>query len=105
MRLRPLVLVDASGSGIDTRTPVLGTPVSLPVLVAPTALHCLAHPEGECATAQGAGMANTLMVASTTSTRSLEEIAQAASGPLWFQLYVYPNPQVAEELVQRADAS
>lgn len=105
IRLRPRVLVDVSTSALDTRTTVLGTPVSMPILVAPTALHCLAHPEGECATAQGAGMANTLMVASTTSTRSLEEIAQAAGGPLWFQLYVYPNPQVAEGLVQRAEAA
>ncbi len=105
IRLRPRVLVDVSASALDTRTTVLGTPVSMPILVAPTALHCLAHPEGECATARGAGMANTLMVASTTSTRSLEEIAQAASGPLWFQLYVYPNPQVAEKLVQRAEAA
>ena len=103
IRLRPRVLVDVSA--LDTRTTVLGTPVSLPILVAPTALHCLAHPEGECATAQGAGMANTLMVASTTSTRSLEEIAQAASGPLWFQLYVYPSLEVAERLVQRAEAA
>jgi len=101
--LRPRVLVDVSV--LDTRTSVLGTPVSMPILVAPTALHCLAHPEGECATAQGAGMANTLMVASTTSTRSLEEIAQAARGPLWFQLYVYPSLEVAEKLVQRAEAA
>ncbi len=67
--------------------------------------HCLAHPEGECATAQAAGRANTLMVASTTATRSLEEIAQAASGPLWFQLYVYPSLQFAEKLVRRAESA
>ncbi len=101
IRLRPRVLVDASK--IDTRTSVLGTHVSMPVLVAPTALHCLAHPEGECATAQAAGRANTLMIAGTTATRSLEEIAQAASGPLWFQLYVYPTLQYAEKLVRRAE--
>ncbi len=102
-RLRPRVLVDVST--IDTRTTVLGTPTSTPIIVAPMALHCLAHPEGECATAQGAGMAKTLMVASTTSTRNLEEIAQAASGPLWFQLYVYPSLEIAEKLVHRAEAA
>ncbi len=101
IRLRPRVLVDVTK--IDTRTSVLGTHVSMPVLVAPTALHCLAHPEGECATAQAAGRANTLMIAGTTATRSLEEIAQAASGPLWFQLYVYPTLQYAEKLVRRAE--
>jgi isopentenyl diphosphate isomerase/L-lactate dehydrogenase-like FMN-dependent dehydrogenase len=45
------------------------------------------------------------MVASTTATRSLEEIAQAASGPLWFQLYVYPSLQIAEKLVRRAESA
>ena len=103
IRLRPRVLVDVSM--IDTRTSVLGTPVSMPLLVAPTAMHCLAHPEGECATAQAAGRANTIMIASTTATRSLEEIAQAASGPLWFQLYVYPSLQFAEQLVHRAESA
>jgi isopentenyl diphosphate isomerase/L-lactate dehydrogenase-like FMN-dependent dehydrogenase len=43
------------------------------------------------------------MIAGTTATRSLEEIAQAASGPLWFQLYVYPTLQYAEKLVHRAE--
>jgi isopentenyl diphosphate isomerase/L-lactate dehydrogenase-like FMN-dependent dehydrogenase len=105
IRLRPRVLVDVSAGALNMRTTVLGTPVSMPILVAPTGLHSLAHPEGECATAQGAGMANTLMTASTTATRSIEEIAQAASGPLWFQLYVYPSFQVAEKLVRRAEAA
>ena len=105
IRLRPRVLVDVSASALDMGTTVLGTPVSMPILVAPTAMHCLAHPEGECATAQAAGRANTLMIASTTATRSLEEIAQAASGPLWFQLYVYPSLQFAEKLVHRAESA
>jgi isopentenyl diphosphate isomerase/L-lactate dehydrogenase-like FMN-dependent dehydrogenase len=105
IRLRPRVLVDVSTGALNMRATVLDTPVSTPILVAPTALHSMAHPEGECATAQGAGMANTLMVASTTATRSIEEIARAASGPLWFQLYVYPSLQVAEKLVHRAKAA
>lgn len=105
IRLRPRVLVDVSVGALDIRTTVLDTPVNMPILVAPTGLHSLAHPEGECATAQGAGMADTLMVASTTATRSIEEIERAASGPLWFQLYVYPSLQVAEKLVHRAEAA
>jgi 4-hydroxymandelate oxidase len=103
IRLRPRVLVDVSNC--DTRTNVLGTPVGMPILVAPMALHCLAHPEGECATAQGAGMAGTLMIASTTATRNIEEIAEAATGPLWFQLYIYPSLEVAAKLVRRAEAA
>ncbi len=100
IKLRPRVLVDISA--IDMSATVLGAPISLPVLIAPTATHCIAHPEGECATAQGAGRADTLMIASTVSTRTLEEIAQAASGPLWFQLYAYPS---WETLVRRAEAA
>lgn len=103
IRLRPRVLVDVSQC--DTSTTVLGLPVKMPVLVAPTSSHCLAHPEGECATAQGAGAAGTLMIASTELTRTLEEIAQAASGPLWFQLYIYPSLEIAAGLVQRAEAA
>ncbi len=99
IQLRPRVLVDVSRC--ETRASVLGIPVSMPILIAPSAFHCLAHAEGECATAQGAGRAGTLMVASTSSTRSLEEIAQAASGPLWFQLYIHDR-RSAEELVARA---
>lgn len=103
IKLRPRVLVDVSQDVLDMRANVLGVPVSMPVLVAPMALHCMAHPEGECATAQAAGRASTLMIASTVATRSIEEIAQAASGPLWFQLYTYPSLKVAEMLVHRAE--
>jgi isopentenyl diphosphate isomerase/L-lactate dehydrogenase-like FMN-dependent dehydrogenase len=101
LHLRPRVLIDASRC--DTRTSVLGTPVSMPVLVAPSAFHAMAHPEGECATVQGAGAAGTLMIAATDSSRSLEEIAQAASAPLWFQLYLYPTREIAGGLVRRAE--
>src|SRR5437867_8275455 len=105
IRLRPRVLVDVSANVFDTRTSVLGTPVSMPLMVAPTAMHCLAHPEGECATAQAAGAARTLMIASTDATRPLEEIAQAASSPLWFQLYIYGSLEIAGGLVRRAEAA
>lgn len=103
IRLRPRSLVDVSK--IDMHTSVLGMPVSMPVLIAPTASHCVAHPDGECATAQAAGRAGTLMIASTVSTRTMEDIAQAATGPLWFQLYLYPSLEIAAWLVHRAEAA
>jgi isopentenyl diphosphate isomerase/L-lactate dehydrogenase-like FMN-dependent dehydrogenase len=103
IRLRPRMLVDVSTR--DLRAAVLGTPVSMPILVAPTAYHGLAHPDGECATARAAGEAETVMVVSTFATRSLEEVAQAAAGPLWFQLYVYSDRSVSEALVRRAEAA
>ena len=103
IRLRPRMLVDVSN--VELSTTVLGTPVSMPVIVAPTAYQCMAHPEGECTTAQGVGMAGTLMTASTFATRSVEEIANAASGPLWFQLYTYRTPELSEMVIRRAEAA
>src|SRR5262245_43718769 len=79
------VLVDVDH--VDTSATILGTRVASPIAVAPTAYHCLADPEGEVATARASGASGALMVASTLSTKSLEEIAEAATGPLWFQLY------------------
>ena len=101
IKLRPRMLVDVRT--IDMQTTVLGTPISMPIMVAPTAFHGLAHTEGECATARAAGMAGTLMTASTFSNYRLEEIAQASSGPLWFQLYIYEDLQVSAELIRRAE--
>ena len=102
LRLRPRMLVDVSTC--DLQTSVLGTSVSMPILVAPTAAHGLAHPDAECATARAVQQAGTLMVVSTQSTRSLEEIAQAGLGPRWFQLYIDSYHQ-AESLIRRAEAA
>jgi 4-hydroxymandelate oxidase len=103
IRLRPRVLVDVSAC--DLRTTVLGAGVSMPILVAPMAFHGLAHPEGECETARAAGESGTLMVTSTASNRSLEEIAAASDGPLWFQLYTYGGFEISASLVKRAEAA
>ena len=103
IRLRPRTMVDVSRC--DTSSSVLGIPLAMPIMVAPTSMHGLAHAEGELATVRGAGAAGTLMVVSTDATRTLEEIAHAASGPLWFQLYTYGSLDVARTLVQRAEAA
>src|SRR5262245_35159601 len=97
------VLVDVSRR--DLTTSALGQPVSMPVLVAPTAFHRLAHPEGELATARAAGAAGTVMILSTLSTTAIEEVAAASSGPVWFQLYVYRDRTATEGLVRRAEAA
>jgi 4-hydroxymandelate oxidase len=101
--LRPRMLVDVNV--IDTSTTVLGQPVAAPIIVAPTAMHRLGHPEGELATARGAGAAETLMAVSTLATASLEGVAAAASGPLWFQLYAYKDRAITRALVERAKAA
>jgi 4-hydroxymandelate oxidase len=97
------VLVDVSQR--DLATTVLGMPVAMPMLVAPTAFHCLATPEGEVATARAAGAAGTAMILSTLSTRPVETVVAAATGPVWFQLYVYRDRGATEALVRRAEAA
>ena len=102
IQLRPRVLVDVRQ--IDMATTLLGAPVAMPICVAPSAMHGAACEDGECATAQAAGALGTLMAASTESTRTLEEIAQTATGPLWFQLYFSHRTRGhAERLVKRAE--
>ena len=97
------VLVDVSRR--DLTTSVLGQPVAMPVLVAPTAFHRLADPEGEVATVRAAGAAGTVMILSTLSTSTIESVVDAASGPVWFQLYVYRDRKATEGLVRRAEAA
>jgi isopentenyl diphosphate isomerase/L-lactate dehydrogenase-like FMN-dependent dehydrogenase len=100
--LRPRTLVNVKTC--DTRTTVLGTPISMPIIAAPTALHGLAHPDGECATAAGVGAAGTLMTVSSSATRRIEDIAAAATGPLWYQLYVETLAEAGRR-VRRAEAA
>ena len=103
IQLHPRVLIDISNP--DLSTTVLGQDVAMPILVAPTAFHRLAHPEGEVATARAAGEANTIMMLSTLSNSSFEEVMPEATGPVWFQLYVYKDREATLSLVQRAESS
>ena len=98
-RLRPRVLVDVTE--VTTRTRVLGTDVSMPLLVAPTALQRMAHPEGELATARAAAAAGTVMCLSTLASATPREVARAAPrAPRWFQLYVFRDRGRTSELVE-----
>ncbi|MFI6386564.1 alpha-hydroxy acid oxidase [Nonomuraea sp. NPDC050547] len=83
---------------------VLGCESSMPVLLAPTAFHRLACPEGEAATARAAREAGVIMIAAMLSTITIEEIA-AAGGTLWFQLYIQPDLGFTKSLVRRAEAA
>jgi isopentenyl diphosphate isomerase/L-lactate dehydrogenase-like FMN-dependent dehydrogenase len=83
-------------------TTMLGHDLSMPVFVCPAGSHGIAHPDAEVATARAAGRSNTLMMLATGSTRSLEEVAEAATGPLWFQLY-HRGKGLTEMLVHRAE--
>ena len=103
IRLRPRMLVDVSN--VQMQTSVAGVTVNMPILVAPMSAHMLVHPEGELATARGTGEARTILTVSTFSTYSIEEIAAAATGPLWLQLYLTRTMEATGSLVQRAEAA
>jgi 4-hydroxymandelate oxidase len=101
-RLRPHVLADVST--VSTATTVLGSPVALPVIVAPTALHAHADPDGEVATARAAGRAGACFVLSCLATRELAEVAEGP-GVRWMQVYVLKDRAKTVDMVQRAAAA
>jgi isopentenyl diphosphate isomerase/L-lactate dehydrogenase-like FMN-dependent dehydrogenase len=99
--LRPRVLCDVTATSPETT--VLGTTVSMPLLVAPVAFQRVAHPDGEAGTARAAAAAGTIMCLSTIATTTPAEIAAAApDGKRWFQLYVFKDWSVTEALVAQA---
>jgi isopentenyl diphosphate isomerase/L-lactate dehydrogenase-like FMN-dependent dehydrogenase len=100
-RLRYRVLVDVSD--VSTDTTVLGTPVSMPVLVAPMAYQAIAHEEHELGMARGAAAARTLMCLSTVATATPSDVAAAAPGsPRWLQIYVFRDREVSDEVIAQA---
>jgi 4-hydroxymandelate oxidase len=97
------VLVDVAVRSLDTT--VLGERVAMPILVAPTAFHRLAHEDGELASVRAAGEAGTIFTLSTLSNTAIEQVTAAATGPVWFQLYVYRDRAATEALVRRVEAA
>ncbi|MCL6752359.1 alpha-hydroxy-acid oxidizing protein [Nostoc sp. CCCryo 231-06] len=111
IKLRPRVLVDVSDvyDGLRLRnltTSILGQPLQLPLLIAPMAFQCLAHPDGEIATALAAASAGVGMVLSTMATKSIEEVASASDkfpdSLRWFQLYIHKDRGLTRALVEKA---
>jgi lactate 2-monooxygenase len=101
-RIVPRMLRDVSQR--DLSCEVLGTPMPAPVLLAPVGVQSIVHPDGELASARAAASAGVPFVASTASSFTLEEIAQAAGdAPRWFQLYWPRGEDLAASLVRRAE--
>lgn len=98
---RPRILIDVSH--IDVTTNVLGFKISMPIMVAPTAMQKMAHPDGEFATARAASAAGTIMTLSSLATSSIEEVASTGNGIRFFQLYVMRDRNVVAQLVKRAE--
>ena len=103
LRLYYRVLVDVSRR--STACSVLGRELALPALIAPTAFHRLAHPDGELAAARAAAQAGTVMVLSTLSNTPVEDVVAATSAEVWFQLYVYRDRGATRALVERVRAA
>jgi 4-hydroxymandelate oxidase len=101
--LRYRVLVDVSRR--STGCTLLGRSLALPVLIAPTAFHGLAHAEAELATARAAAEAGTTMVLSTLSNTRVEDVTACTSADVWFQLYVYRDRGATRALVERVRAA
>ena len=103
LKLRPRVLRDVST--IATSVTLFGDTLVHPILLAPTSFQRMTHPEGEVATARGAGEARAVFVLSTTGTASIEECVAASAAPVWFLLYWQSDRGFNRELVARVMAS
>src|SRR5580704_5523431 len=103
LRLRPRVLVDVSK--LDTRVQLFGQELPFPILLAPTGAQGFVYPDGDLAVARGAGAAQATLVISSSASLRVEEVAKAATGPVWFQLYVQKDRGFTRDLVQRAEGA
>ncbi|HEX4110589.1 MAG TPA: alpha-hydroxy acid oxidase [Solirubrobacteraceae bacterium] len=101
-QLLPRVLVDVEQ--VSTSTSVLGTEISMPLIVAPVAMQRLVHPEGEPGAARAAAAAGTIFCLSTIATATPEEVAREAdaSAPRWMQLYCFRDHGVTRHVIDQA---
>lgn len=86
----------------DLSGELLGQRFEMPVHLAPTAIQRMAHPDGELAAYHAASDAGIAYCLSTLASASIEEVATAASGARWFQLYLHPERSVSASLIERA---
>lgn len=101
--LLPRMLRDLRGG--HTRCQLLGDALQHPIVLAPIAYQHLFHAEGECASALAAGVMGGAAVLSSFASTRLEEVAEVAQGPLWFQLYWQGSGPATLALAQRAEAA
>ena len=103
LKIHYKILVDVEKR--DLSTTIFGQHVDFPILVAPTAFHKLAHPDGELATGRAAVKAKTIMTLSSLSTTTIEEVAEATNKTFWFQLYINKQREYTRDLVARAESA
>ena len=95
-----------NGTGTaDTTTTLLGTKLSYPVITAPMGNQGSVHAQGDFPNVKGTNAAGALYCVSSVAQQSCEDIAAAAEGPKWFQLYIPRDQGFAREMLQRAKAA
>ena len=105
LEFRPRMAATRGSDPAPLGRTVIGTPVSLPVLLSPVGSSRFMHTGGDVAGVRAAGAAGTIFTLSTVSGHTIGEVAAAASGPAWFQLYFFGGRRGAEQLVDRARAA
>src|SRR3984893_17960530 len=103
LRLIPQTLVDTAAR--HHRTAILGRPANAPLVIAPTGLNGMLHPQGDLALARAAARLGVPFTLSTMSTTRLEDVASRAGGRLWMQLYLLKERAIARDIMQRAAAA
>jgi len=103
LRFVPQTLIDTAGRSLATS--VFGRPCAAPLVIAPTGLNGMLHPDGDIGLARAAAACGIPFTLSTLSTTRLEDVAVQAGGRLWMQLYVMKNRAIAEDIMARAAAA
>lgn len=101
--LRQRVLRDVSQ--IDLSTRLFDQDFALPVALAPIGLAGMNARRGECQAVRAANRAGIPFTLSTVSACTLEEVADAANAPFWFQLYMIRDRAFMRDLMARAVAA
>lgn len=100
--IRPKMLQDISKR--ETSITLFGNIFPSPVLLAPIGLQSMLHPDGEIASARASANIGVPFIASTVSSKSMEDIAEASgSAPKWFQLYWNKDPAITRSFIKRAE--
>jgi L-lactate dehydrogenase (cytochrome) len=99
--LRPQV--GTSVGSPDLTVNVLGTNIAMPVILGPTGMARIVHPDGDLAAARAAAKANTIFTLATRSGHSIEEIAETGNERLWFQVYNVSGRASVEDALSRAE--
>jgi len=91
---------------VDTTVSLLGRDAAVPFAFAPTGYSRMMHHDGERAVVRVAQSRGIPYALSTMGTTTIEDVAAAApEARKWFQLYVWRDRQIAEDLMARAQAA